>query len=46
MTLQLARGPNVLTRIPTMSSRYTYNKDEAKFKVREKSEVVGCVPHG
>jgi putative SOS response-associated peptidase YedK len=29
-----------------MCSRYTYNKDEAKLKLRNKIEVFGCVPRG
>lgn len=29
-----------------MCSRYTYKKDEAKIKLREKIEVFGCVPRG
>jgi putative SOS response-associated peptidase YedK len=27
-------------------SRYTYKKDEARIKLREKIEVFGCVPRG
>jgi putative SOS response-associated peptidase YedK len=29
-----------------MCSRYTYNKDKAKLKLRDKIEVFGCVPRG
>ncbi len=29
-----------------MCSRYTYNKDEAKLRLRDKIEVFGCVPRG
>ncbi len=29
-----------------MCARYTYKKDEARFKLRHKIEVFGCVPRG
>lgn len=29
-----------------MCSRYTYNKDEAKLRLREQLEIFGAVPHG